>query len=124
MCQHPECRAHHPPTMADAAEMLWVVLANVSGGDWMQQTPEWREAAARWRDNYFAALKAAAAPPAGARIATLLALAQNWLDHATAKQPGWGNQPAVPIALVDQLAKEVAGLTTRLATLEQERDKQ
>lgn len=37
----------------DAAEMLWVVLANVSGGDWEKQTPEWQEAAARWRDNYF-----------------------------------------------------------------------
>jgi hypothetical protein len=41
----------------DAAEMLWVVLANVSGGDWKKQTPEWQEAAARWRDNYFAAVK-------------------------------------------------------------------
>jgi hypothetical protein len=46
-----------PPTMADAAEMLWIVLANVSGGDWTKQTPEWQEAAARWRDNYFAALR-------------------------------------------------------------------
>lgn len=36
-----------------AAEMLWVVVANVSGGDWPQQSPEWQEAAARWRDNYF-----------------------------------------------------------------------
>jgi hypothetical protein len=45
------------PTMADAAEMLWIVLANVSGGDWTQQTLEWREAAARWRDNYFAVVK-------------------------------------------------------------------
>jgi hypothetical protein len=43
--------------MADAAEMLWVVLANVSGGDWTQQSAEWQDAAARWRDNYFAALK-------------------------------------------------------------------
>lgn len=42
--------------LADAAEMLWVVLANVSGGDWTKQTPDWQEAAARWRDNYFAAL--------------------------------------------------------------------
>ena len=50
-------------SMADAAEMLWVVLANVSGGDWTKQTPEWQEAAARWRDNYFDALKAASAPP-------------------------------------------------------------
>jgi arylsulfatase A-like enzyme len=44
------------PRMADAAEMLWVVLANVSGGDWTKQSAEWQEAAARWRDNYFAAL--------------------------------------------------------------------
>lgn len=52
-----------PPSMADAAEMLWVVLANVSGGDWTKQTPEWQEAAARWRDNYFAALRGVPAPP-------------------------------------------------------------
>lgn len=43
--------------MADAAEMLWVVLASVSGGDWTKQTAEWQKAAARWRDNYFAAVK-------------------------------------------------------------------
>lgn len=51
------------PTMADAAEMLWIVLANVSGGDWTKQTPEWQEYAARWRDYYFAALKASKVPP-------------------------------------------------------------
>ncbi len=49
--------------MADAAEMLWVVLANASGGDWNQQTSEWQEAAARWRDNYFAALRLLPDPP-------------------------------------------------------------
>lgn len=43
--------------LADAGEMLWIVLANVSGGDWTKQTPEWQEAAARWRDNYHAVLK-------------------------------------------------------------------
>jgi hypothetical protein len=43
-------------TLADAAEMLWVVLANVSGGDWKLQSEEWQDAAARWRDNYFAAV--------------------------------------------------------------------
>ena len=46
------------PTLADAAEMLWIVLANVSGGDWTRQSAEWQEAAARWRDYYFAALVA------------------------------------------------------------------
>ena len=42
---------------SDAAEMLWVVLANVSEGDWTKQTKEWQEAAAKWRDNYFKKLK-------------------------------------------------------------------
>lgn len=43
-------------TLADSAEMLWVVLANVNEGDWTKQTPEWQEAAKRWRDNYFGAV--------------------------------------------------------------------
>jgi hypothetical protein len=51
------------PSMADAAEMLWVVLASVSGGDWTQQSPDGQEAAARWRDNYFAALAEAPVAP-------------------------------------------------------------
>lgn len=37
----------------DAAEMLWVVVANVSSSNWNLQTQQWRDAAARWRDNYF-----------------------------------------------------------------------
>ena len=41
------------PFVLDAAEMLWVCLANVSGGDWSKQTPEWQKAAKKWRDNYF-----------------------------------------------------------------------
>ena len=43
--------------MADAAEMLWTVVANVNGSDWSKQTPEWQKAAARWRDNYFKLLQ-------------------------------------------------------------------
>jgi hypothetical protein len=42
--------------LTDAAEMLWVVLANVNAGDWSTQTEEWQEAAIKWRDNYFAKL--------------------------------------------------------------------
>lgn len=34
----------------------WVVLANVSEGDWTKQTKEWQEAAVCWRDNYFKAI--------------------------------------------------------------------
>jgi len=40
-------------TLEDAAEMLWIVLANVSEGDWTKQSEEWQEAAIRWRDKYF-----------------------------------------------------------------------
>jgi hypothetical protein len=36
----------------DAAEMLWTAVANASNGDWSKQSPEWQEAARRWRDAY------------------------------------------------------------------------
>lgn len=39
-------------TDADALEDAWGVIANVSEGDWSQQSPEWREAAERWRDTH------------------------------------------------------------------------
>lgn len=42
--------------LEDAAEMLWVVLTNVSGGDWGKQNQDWQEAAAKWRDNYFSVI--------------------------------------------------------------------
>jgi hypothetical protein len=44
--------------LAKSAEMLWVVLANVSEGDWKKQPQEWQDAAARWRDEYHKALAA------------------------------------------------------------------
>lgn len=44
-------------SLREAAEMLWVVLASVSGGNWDEQSTEWQEAAERWRDNYFAVSK-------------------------------------------------------------------
>jgi hypothetical protein len=43
--------------LRDAAEMLWTVVANVSGGDWTKQPQDWQDATARWRDNYFEAIK-------------------------------------------------------------------
>jgi len=40
-------------TLADAAEALWGVVANVSGGDWTKQDDvKWIEAAGRARDDY------------------------------------------------------------------------
>lgn len=43
--------------LLDAGEMLWVVLANVSDGDWKKQSKDWQDAAARWRDNFHAVAK-------------------------------------------------------------------
>mgnify|MGYP001596864431 CR=1 FL=1 len=57
----PECAdAHARQRVREAleeTEMLWVVLANVSGGDWTKQSQDWQDAAARARDQYFAALR-------------------------------------------------------------------
>ncbi len=36
----------------DLVEMAWVIIANVSEGDWTKQPHEWRDAALRWRDQY------------------------------------------------------------------------
>lgn len=76
-----------PPTLADAAEMLWVVLANVSGGDWTKQSPEWQEAAARYRDQYFAALSASSA---------LLAPPPRRAEHEEDQDPRVGRECDVP----------------------------
>jgi hypothetical protein len=46
--------SEHERALLDAGEMLWVVLANVSGGDWEKQTSEWQLAARRWADNFHA----------------------------------------------------------------------
>jgi hypothetical protein len=43
--------------LAEAGEMLWTVVSNVSHGDWSQQSELWQEAAARWRDNYWNTLE-------------------------------------------------------------------
>lgn len=37
----------------EAEEIAWGIIANASGGDWTKQSSIWKEAAARWRDNYF-----------------------------------------------------------------------
>lgn len=35
-----------------ALEIAWGVIANVNGGDWSQQSEEWRKAAENFRDNF------------------------------------------------------------------------
>lgn len=37
-------------------ELAWGIIANAGGGNWYVETAEWQDAAARWRDRYFAAL--------------------------------------------------------------------
>lgn len=43
----------------DLGYMAWTIIANVSEGDWTQQTDEWQAAAVRWRDQFHASLDAA-----------------------------------------------------------------
>ena len=38
-------------------EIAWGVIANASGGDWTKETQEWRQAAAKWRDDWLAEIK-------------------------------------------------------------------
>ena len=43
-------------TIADLLEEAWGLIANAGMGDWEKETPEWRIAAGRWRDEYHTAL--------------------------------------------------------------------
>jgi hypothetical protein len=36
----------------DAVTDAWGIIANVSGGDWSKQNPEWQAAARRWYQTY------------------------------------------------------------------------
>ena len=36
----------------DLPEIAWGIIANAYGGDWDLATPEWKEAAENWRNNY------------------------------------------------------------------------
>lgn len=42
----------HKDSPTEAIEAAWGLIANASGGDWSKESPEWQEAAARWRDRY------------------------------------------------------------------------
>ena len=39
---------------AELIEYAWTILADAGGGDWEKETPDWKGAAAKWRDEYFA----------------------------------------------------------------------
>jgi hypothetical protein len=44
--------------MDDLLEYAWTIIANAGGGDWTRETPEWQEAAAKFREQYHARLAA------------------------------------------------------------------
>jgi hypothetical protein len=58
----------------DALYQAWTIIANVSGGDWSQQSDEWQEAAKRWRDEVFHPLLGGSVspPPPDAVIAAFV----------------------------------------------------
>lgn len=39
--------------LMDALELAWGIIANASGGNWERESPEWQEAAHRWRDQHW-----------------------------------------------------------------------
>jgi hypothetical protein len=45
-------------TAKDLVERAWGVIASAGGGDWKRETKEWGDAAAKWRDDYHAWIKA------------------------------------------------------------------
>ena len=49
-------------TATQMLEAAWGIIANAGNGDWTTQTPEWQDAAARWRDEYFGKQSPATAP--------------------------------------------------------------
>lgn len=48
-----------PNPLGDAVKAAWGLIANASGGDWSKQSPEWVQAAERWRDKYLPAMSRA-----------------------------------------------------------------
>lgn len=43
----------------DLLYQAWTVIANAGGGDWDKETPEWKEAAEKWRDAWHQTFEAA-----------------------------------------------------------------
>ena len=51
-----EITTAHERLLEDLLSTAWGIIANAHGGDWVLANAEWRGAAARWRDRYFATL--------------------------------------------------------------------
>ncbi len=90
-----------------AAEMLWIVLANVSEGDWHKQSQDWQDAAARWRDNYFEVL-ALVRPGAALPPESHDAIARRLAAEGTAAFMADDNRP-IENVIYKQVLKALAG---------------
>lgn len=42
----------------DLIYTAWAIIANAGEGDWSRETPDWRDAAVRWRDRFHARIDA------------------------------------------------------------------
>ncbi len=54
--KHPKKGIAKTTSLQNMAKSAWGIIANAGGGDWDTQTPDWRLAAERWRDEYHATL--------------------------------------------------------------------
>jgi hypothetical protein len=50
------------PDAYELLEQAWGIIANASEGNWLEQTSEWRQWAAHWRDRYMAFGRATSRP--------------------------------------------------------------
>ena len=48
---------------SDLNETAWGLIANAYGGDWDTASPEWKQAAIRWRDQYHETLPSGSDEP-------------------------------------------------------------
>lgn len=63
-----EWRVSRAAKAMDAIEAAWGIIANAGGGNWENESPEWSNSAAQWRDKYMPDLsttKAVQAVPQG-----------------------------------------------------------
>jgi hypothetical protein len=56
----PDCLSSYgqPITMDYLLMLAWGLIANAGGGNWDNETPEWRKEAQRWRDDFHRRLQA------------------------------------------------------------------
>lgn len=66
-----------------ALELAWGVIANVSAGDWTQQSPEWQAAAGHWRDTHFIAKPSSCVPTRTDALSARTSAQWKGVEHAT-----------------------------------------